>query len=65
MENIVKVQRSMCGNKVLIYNKDQSIMYEGPYQKAIRLRQGGKKYSYYSIKGTIINIGSKAPDQDW
>lgn len=64
---VVKVQRSMDGNTVLIYTRDKSICCELPYKdiKGLRLPKGGKAYYSAHIEGTLIALDTKLCRRMW
>jgi hypothetical protein len=71
---IVKVQRNLnppADTEVLIYSQDQAIFYQGPMIKELRpLFEGDyqtvpKMYCYAELRGTIIDVQRRVPDEDW
>lgn len=68
---IVKVQLSLYGSqpkqRMLVYNKDQSIVFEADVSKAVRhlMSDKHKAFFYATMDGTEILLGEPAPAQEW
>lgn len=69
---IVKLQRSIATSHekptVLIYNEDNSVIYETPLTKHLaKLVRGSGSKAYYhaEVVHDEIVIGARAPDQEW
>lgn len=68
---IVKVQISQFSSDgklhVLIYNKDQSVLYEAEATKAIAKLMGDRPKAFFHaiLNGSKAEIGLEAPWQDW
>lgn len=65
---IVKVQRAIIGNTMLIYNKDNSITYEGELRPELRKLIGENYKGYFEAevneRGQIV-LGKKVREQNW
>lgn len=68
---IIKLQRPIWTSgeeqDILIYNKHRSIMFEWNTPELNELF-GSDEYKIYHhahMKGTLLHIGKRAPDQDW
>lgn len=71
-EGIVKVQISLFSSdntaNVLVYNKDQSVVFEGEVSKeVVKAMKGETKAFFYftAMKGGYIRLFGKAPWQGW
>jgi hypothetical protein len=71
---IVKVQRNLNppqDTEVLIYSQDQKVFYQGPMIKELRQifegswQQQPKMYCYAELRGTIIDVQRRVPDEEW
>jgi hypothetical protein len=67
---IVKVQLEQAPSKganVLIYSEDRTVLYQQSTPRALRKRLGKrqKAYFYATLRGTILNLGNEAPEQEW
>lgn len=68
---IVKIQRPLMTTEsepmALIYNQDRSIQTQQSFYDVAPLfdREELKVYHYAKMKGTILQIGERAPDQVW
>jgi hypothetical protein len=65
---IVKVQRALNANKVLIYNKDRSFISEYPCTDYVEDCLAGslKRFFHAHIdKDGKLVLGASAPQQDW
>jgi hypothetical protein len=68
-QQVFKIQVSLDGSKYLIYNHDQSMMYQGALTKAIKQLMGKRLKAYYF--GTWdpttgkIGIDEQAEPQPW
>lgn len=68
---IVKVQVAIdgdgAGSEMLVYNEDQSIMFQAPMSADIVSIMGDakKKYFHALLKNSELIIGDEAPEQDW
>lgn len=53
--------------RILVYNEDRSIQYEGSCPGDILKLMGSlnKRYFYAYKKGQTLDIGAIAPDQEW
>jgi hypothetical protein len=68
---IVKVQLSLMSThkeqRALIYNKSQSIRWEGPAEGVLVAMMDGQHKAFYHahMSGTIIVLDRPAKDRDW
>lgn len=64
---IFKVQQALNDNKVLVYNKDRSLYYQGNVPKDVKSLIGNKLKAYYEakIKGEEIVLDYEVSKQDW
>ena len=65
---IVKIQKSIYPRGlVLVYDKSESVLWQGHMPPAIRKFMGNalKMYAYAHIEGTEVVIDSKATAHDW
>ncbi|MDD4410856.1 MAG: hypothetical protein PHE32_04085 [Candidatus Shapirobacteria bacterium] len=79
MNNIVKVQRAItsnCGNPVLVYNEDKSIMTQFAEPKWLKKQMGAdplKAFFFFHLEkgkvdgkeGNYIVLDGRAPYQNW
>lgn len=64
---IVKVQLDATGRRTLTYNKDWSVLYESDITDDVRDLMGKRRklYVFAELRGTVIHLGVRAPDQKW
>jgi hypothetical protein len=70
-QQILKVQRSGCGNSVLLYTKDDTILRQEPWRDVKDFlgihgtKRMTKRYVYADVTKKRIHITGQAPSQDW
>ena len=68
---VVKMQTSLAGTRpegmVLVYNRDKSLIYEGPITVEVSTLMRGrlKAYFFAECKDGVFEIGAEAPWQNW
>jgi len=65
---IVKVQRALSGDGILIYNQSRSVCYEAmsPLPEIMEaLGSDMKAFFTAKLKGTVIHLGQRVNARDW
>jgi len=64
---IVKVQQALNDNKVLVYNEDRSIFWEGKMSKEVKEKMNGRTKGYFNAEmiDTKVSINEEVEEQGW